>query len=61
MRNIFVEKSYIKCDGETVPRPFSKKAYLCIKSLKFYTVCFYHLPSLEISKYIETKLQTTCF
>ena len=25
MRNIFVEKSYIKCDGETVPRPFSKK------------------------------------
>ena len=51
MRNIFVEKSYIKCDGETVPRPFSKKknwAYLCIKSLKFYAVCFYHMPSLDI-------------
>ena len=24
MRIIFVEKSYTKCDGETVPRPFSK-------------------------------------
>ena len=24
MRNIFVEKSYTKCDGETIPRPFSK-------------------------------------
>ena len=21
MRNIFVEKSYTKCDGETIPRP----------------------------------------
>ena len=30
MRNIFVEKSYIKCDGETVPRPFSKKPKLSI-------------------------------
>ena len=25
MRNIFVEKSYPKCDGETIPRPLSKK------------------------------------
>ena len=25
MRNIFVEKSYTKCDGETIPRPFFKK------------------------------------
>ena len=30
MRNIFVEKSYTKCDGETVPRPFSKKPKLSI-------------------------------
>ena len=28
MRNIFVEKSYTKCGGETVPRPFSKKIKL---------------------------------
>ena len=26
MRNIFVEKSYTKCAGETIPRPFSKKS-----------------------------------
>ena len=24
MRNISVEKSYIKCAGETIPRPLSK-------------------------------------
>ena len=28
MRNIFVEKSYTKCAGETIPRPFSKKSKL---------------------------------
>ena len=25
MRNIFLEKSYTKCDGETSLRPFSEK------------------------------------
>ena len=25
MRNIFLEKPYTKCVGETIPRPFSKK------------------------------------
>ena len=25
LRNIFVEKSYPKCAGETIPRPLSKK------------------------------------
>ena len=25
MRNIFLEKSYTKCGGETIPRLFSKK------------------------------------
>ena len=24
MRNIFLEKSYTKCDGEAIPRPFLK-------------------------------------
>ena len=28
MTNIFVEKSYTKCDRETIPRPFSKKSKL---------------------------------
>ena len=28
--NIFLEKSYPKCDGETIPRPFPKKPKLSI-------------------------------
>ena len=30
MRNTFVEKSYTKYAGETIPRPFSKKSKLII-------------------------------
>ena len=30
MRKIFLEKSYTKCGGETIPRPFSKKSKLSI-------------------------------
>ena len=30
MRNTFVEKSYTKCAGETIPRPLSKKSKLSI-------------------------------
>ena len=30
MKNIFLEKSYSKCGGETSPRPFSKKLKLTI-------------------------------
>ena len=30
MKNTFVEKSYTKCGGETIPRPFSKKSKLRI-------------------------------
>ena len=30
MRNIFLEKSYTKCGGETSPEPFSKKSKLAI-------------------------------
>ena len=37
------------------------KSYPWTKSLKFYTVCFYRMPSWGLLKYIETKLQTTCF
>ena len=46
------------------PDPFLKNqnwAYLWINSLKFYTVCFYCMPSWGLSKYIETKLKATCF
>ena len=30
IRNIFLEKSYTKCGGETSPRPFSTKSKLSI-------------------------------
>ena len=30
MRNIFLQKSYTKCSGETSPRPFSEKLNLTI-------------------------------
>ena len=30
MKNIFLEKSYTKCGGDTIPRPFSKKSKLTI-------------------------------
>ena len=30
MRRIFLEKSYTKCDGKSIPRPFSKKSKLKI-------------------------------
>ena len=30
IRNSFLEKSYIKCGGETCPRPFSEKIKLSI-------------------------------
>ena len=44
MRNIFLEKSYTKCGGETITRPFSKKSKLSIclliNSLKILKICF---------------------
>ena len=30
MRNIFLEKSYPKCGGEAIPRPFSRKSNVSI-------------------------------
>ena len=30
VRNVLLEKSYTKCDQETIPRPFSKKSKLSI-------------------------------
>ena len=46
------------------PDPFLKNqnwVYLWINILKFYTVCFYFMPTWRLLKYVETKLQTTFF
>ena len=46
MRKIFLKKSYTKCGGKTIPRPFSEKLQLSISldedldlDVKSYAVC----------------------
>ena len=43
MRNIFLEKSYTKWDGETSPRPFSKNSKLSILLFFFFYSRITHL------------------
>ena len=40
LRNIFLEKSYTKCDGETISRSFSKKSKLSISLDQNYRVLY---------------------
>ena len=51
--------------GRTIPRPFSKNIKLSIYLDQFFyffnSVGFYRMPSWRLSKYIEIKLQITCF
>ena len=39
-RNIFLEKSYTKCGGETIPRPFLKKSKLSISPDQYSKVLY---------------------
>ena len=54
MRNVFLEKSYKKCGGETSPRPFYKKSKLSIsldqlsKSLYRLFLLYAKLRAIEI-------------
>ena len=62
MKNIFVKKPYTKCVGEIIPRPFSKISKLIIsldQSSKVLYSLFLSYAKMRLSKYIETKLQTT--
>ena len=64
IRNIFIEKSNANCGGETRPRPFSEKLKLSISWDQYFQVLhslFLFYGKLRLSKYIETKLQTTWF
>ena len=64
MRNIFFQKSYIKCAGDTSPSHFPKNrngAYLWINSLEIYKVYFYCMLSWGLSKYIEIKFRPLAF
>ena len=47
MRNIFLEKSYTECGGETIPRPSSKKSKLSIyldRQSEIPQICFDSMP-----------------
>ena len=64
MKRIFLENQTQNIVEKLVPNPFLKNqnwAYLWINSLKFYRVNLYWVPSWGLSKYYETKLQTTYF
>ena len=61
MWNIFIEKSFTEYGRKSVTTPSSNKLNLCSNILQLCTVCFCCMPSWRLSKYIETKLQTTCF
>ena len=64
IRSIFLEKSYTKCGGETIPRSFFRNQnwpYLWINSLKLYAICFYCMLSWGLLKYIKTRLKTNCY
>ena len=59
MRNIFHEKSFAKCGGETSPRPFPENWKLSIsldqQSKVLYSLLLF-MTGWGLSKYIETKL-----
>ena len=40
MWNIFLEKSYKKCDGKTIPRPFPEKLKLSVSLDQLYKVFY---------------------
>ena len=64
MRKIFLKNHTQNVAEKIFPDAFLKRwncAYLLINTLKFYTVSFYCILSWGSQKYIETKLQTTCF
>ena len=43
----------MKCEEDAIPIPLKKKkAYLCVNILKFYTTCFYGMPSWGLSEHI---------
>ena len=64
MRNIFLEKSCTKYGRGTIPRLFTEtsKLNICLdQQSKVLHDLFYSISGLGLSKYNETKPQSTCF
>ena len=57
-RNIFLEKSYAKCDGESNFRPFSKKSKLSISLNLMPEISYSFFFYVQVK---ETKALATCF
>ena len=59
MRNIFLEKPYIKCGGETIPRPFSKKSKLGISLDQYSKVLYSFFVVCQVEDY-RNVLELSC-
>ena len=58
IRNIFLEKPYIKYDGGLVRVPFLENpnwGYLWINSPKVHTICFYCIPGWTLSNILTLR------
>ena len=62
MGNTYLEKSYTKCSGETILRPFPEKPKLSIsvdqQSKLLYSLFLLYF-KFRLTKYIESNQQTT--
>ena len=52
-RNIFLEKSFTKCGGETIPRTFSKKSKFTLSLDQRFKVLYVLFSCMSKSKAIE--------
>ena len=51
MRNIFLEKLYTKCGGETIPKPISKKIKLSISLDKLSKILMFVFIVCQVDDY----------
>ena len=65
MKNIFLEKSYTKCGGEAISRPFSKKSKLSIsldqQSEFFFQFVLLHLQIDEHQNILKLRCLSLAF
>ena len=65
MKNIFLEKSYTKCGGETSPRPFSEKLKLSIsldqQSKVLYSLFLLYVQVEGCRNILKLSCRPTCF
>ena len=60
MRNTFLEKSYTKCGGQIIPRPFSKKSKLSISLDQNFKVLYIFFIVCQVENYRKW-LELSCW